>query len=130
MRKLTITSPPYPGVAVANSEPISHIHVVELPLKHGANPNISGNFFEHALYYAAEFGLVEIARLLIRHEANLEVKNPGGFTLVLEAARKGQLKVMELLLAYGAEPSPNDVPLRKTDMSLAKNIGTKRWWYY
>lgn len=71
-------------------------HVVELLLKHGANP-------DEGIYNAAKNGDVKIVTLLIAQGANVNTKKGLGGTPLHAAAFRGHTPVVQLLLDHGAE---------------------------
>jgi hypothetical protein len=56
-----------------------------------------------ALYVACFYGQTECARLLIDHEADVNVKNRNGLSALHEAAGKGHLGCAKLLVQNGAD---------------------------
>ncbi|MBI5033846.1 MAG: ankyrin repeat domain-containing protein [Chloroflexi bacterium] len=82
-----------------------HANVAEFLLAHGANPNIASNNPQHVapLNSAAAASQLDIARMLIVHDADVNAKQAGGFVPLHNAAQNGQIEMIELLLAHGAE---------------------------
>jgi ankyrin repeat protein len=62
------------------------------------------------LHSAAAARSVTIARLLIEHGAHVNARQgeSGGFTPLMEAALNGHVELVELLLAFGADPTLRD----------------------
>jgi len=92
-----------------------NLEIVNLLLKHGANPNrgtFTGSSAEFlgatALFYAAGSGNAEIAKVLIDGGANVNVRTKGGFTPLMEAAQSGSYEVAKLLIDRGADPNVKD----------------------
>jgi ankyrin repeat protein len=107
-----------------------NLEIVNLLLKHGANPNrgtFTGSSAEFlgatALFYAAGSGNAEIAKVLIDAGANVNVRTKGGFTPLMEAARSGSYEVAKLLIDRGANPNVKD---SKERTALAVSSGGKR----
>jgi ankyrin repeat protein len=69
----------------------------------GANANATDRDGYTALHYAAYFGRVEIAALLLRADAQPSEPNQMGWTPLHVAANRGQMGVARLLLERGAE---------------------------
>ena len=55
------------------------------------------------LHLASRVGSLEIVELLIKHNANIHVRNNRGLTAFQEASAKKRRNVMQLLLEHGAE---------------------------
>lgn len=104
--------------------------VVELLASHGASPDLRGDDGASALIWAARKGHREVARILLargakadlgiepgvlfRARAKLGLPSPGntGSTALILAAEKGDLAMVELLLAAGADPNLTDISCR------------------
>lgn len=65
-------------------------------------------FGDTALHEACRWGHLEVARLLIDHNADLAATNQHGWTPMHFAAAYGQLEVVRLLLESGADVSAKD----------------------
>lgn len=73
-------------------------------LEHGMDPNWQTMMGVRALHYVAKAGSVDIATLLLDHEARTEVTDVEGETTPLGwAARAGQTELTRLLVARGAK---------------------------
>jgi ankyrin repeat protein len=105
------------AVAVGNGSP----DLVKILLAYGANPNYvsDDNTFPTALHVAIFFGKsVELFRLLFEAGASLDVGPRGTDTPFHLVARshsrspRENIKIMKLLLEYGADPSKRGVSMR------------------
>ncbi len=54
------------------------------------------------LFYAAEDNTVDIAKILLRHGANIESKTEYGATPLFHAAREGNTEIIEFFIKHGA----------------------------
>lgn len=80
---------------------------VVLLLKSGADPNKQSPY-NGPLHDAARLGSAEIATILIRAGADVELPGFGGIHPLHSAAMAGQAKVVSILLASGAKPDSID----------------------
>ncbi|KAL3131466.1 hypothetical protein ABBQ38_007774 [Trebouxia sp. C0009 RCD-2024] len=95
----------------AFSEAMSHTHILDLLLSHGADPN--HNVFNLTkdddmwpnLHMAVFFNLVDAAKVLLRHGAKVDVEDVAGLTPLWNACAFGQLDMARVLLSYGADVS-------------------------
>lgn len=82
---------------------------VERLLRHGADVDCRGGFFqETALGAAAFFGHAETAKLLLQHGASVDAKDEDGMTPLHTAAMNGHLQVAKLLLQHSASVDAKD----------------------
>ena len=78
--------------------------VHQLLLEHGADINTQTRFGGTSLYYASYYGALEAVRVLLEHDADVEVKhNNTGKTALQIAAEKGHDEVVKLLREHGAK---------------------------
>ncbi len=92
--------------------------VIEFLLEKGADPSAQDKFGQTALHWAAIGGLLEAARILLKHQAPLEVKNVYGGTVLGQAVwsalhdRHGidYVPIVEALVAAGADVTAVTVP--------------------
>lgn len=88
-----------------------HVDAVRLLLEGGANTTaVSRNPMEVMPLHSAVAGADVSARrsvteLLLDHGADVDARTHGGFTALMEAAQNGDLGVVQLLLARGADPA-------------------------
>ena len=71
-------------------------------LNKGFNPNMEINGIP-ALLYCLDAYETEIAKLLIKHNANVNCSNEGGHTPLMWAAKAGDIKFVQLLIKNGAD---------------------------
>lgn len=78
---------------------------VEFLLKHGADPNLPAqNSFKVApLHSACAISNYEIAKLLLKNGAEVNVSQAGGVTPLHSAAHNGKDRLVQLLLEHGAD---------------------------
>lgn len=106
--------------------------IVKLLLDKGSNPDVpsqdeeSGFKGETALLQAASWGRLEIAKILIKHGANVNAKAAWGAVPLHDAARMGNVEVARLLLEHGADVNAKDyegkTPLGWVDLYEAPRI--------
>jgi len=84
--------------------------IVELLLKHAANPNLVSENEEHQvpLHAAAKFGDAETIRILVAHGANVNIADSFGRTPMHVAARRGNADTLQVLLECGADKNLKD----------------------
>lgn len=77
--------------------------MMDLLLKHGANPNIGDSYSKRPLHFAASQGNIPVVQALLAHGADANVKDYTGDTPLTEAAYRDNIEVVKLLLAHGAD---------------------------
>lgn len=85
-------------------------NAMHLLLDHGADPNIAGSFDPcdkyHSqvmpLHWIARHGDVELAKLLIKHQAIIDPQSEAGETPLFQACKHGNVMIMDLLLTHDA----------------------------
>jgi uncharacterized protein len=89
--------------AVLTKDPQLLIAIIE----GGHNINETDKGGETPLHFAARFHLVEIAEILIKHGASIDVQDAYGNTPLWRATfeAKGRVELIKLLLANGADPN-------------------------
>ena len=86
-----------------------HTAVVDFLLEQGAKLNAKDSNGRNALMYASSGPFAETVDLLLTKGAEVNVQGTlEGFTALMTAAAEGQVDVVRLLLAYGADPSLTD----------------------
>ena len=85
--------------------------VVELLLKHGANPNIENKNGDTPLFVASKSddNKNDIVELLLKHGADPNVINNRFISPILLASNRGHTDIVELLLKHGADVDVYDL---------------------
>ena len=100
----TLTQKGY--AAVANNQPA----VVESLLTSGADVNASVEMMPGVpttfLILAAGNGHLDLAKILVKHKAQVDKADSFNATALLAAATNGSLDVVQFLLAHGANAKP------------------------
>lgn len=81
--------------------------IVELLLKHKANPNISNNYGLTPLHNAISLANEMIAELLIKNGADVNAKDRNGWTPLHYCAFKNLVSIAKLLIEKGADLNAN-----------------------
>lgn len=81
-----------------------HVHLVLLLLDRGADPNIPSNnsYKVTPIHSACAISNMDIAQLLIKHGANVNLKQMQGITPLHSASHNGKTTLVELLIHNGA----------------------------
>jgi len=118
-----------PLVCAANE---GHTEIVALLLNSGALIEIEDTLDETALHKAATIGNVDLLRLLLTTNMggprNINAKNVLGSTPLSNAAHRGHIQAVQILLAHGANPLicddfgylPKDVALHRNNLHVAE----------
>lgn len=89
------------GTALQIAVARHYLDVVQLLLDKGAKVNpIRG---KSPLHEAVRFCPVEMVEMLLRHDADIRMRDPEGYTLLYLAVSEGRTEVVKLLLTYGAD---------------------------
>lgn len=96
---------PLLNAVIYGSEP----EVLEILIRHGADPNNSNNYLWTPLHEAINQGAYETVEFLLQHGANPNAKNNPGWTPLMQAARKGNLRIMKLLFRSGARVNDTNI---------------------
>ena len=78
---------------------------VQAFLAQGMSANTTGPFDESMLSRTAQFGQVEVARVLLKHGANINYQDNTGYTALKNAVEEGSIEMVRLLLDAGADMS-------------------------
>jgi len=106
--------------------------VIRLLLEAGADPNVASEEGELAMRWAVEEGDLEMAVLFLRFGADKTINEfgpPCGDTPLTMAAKKLDLKMIELLLKAGADPQALDEDRRTAleRVPLREESDTEMW---
>jgi hypothetical protein len=122
---------------------LEHPELVGRLLDTGAKPDAVNIFHKTPLMYAAQFGLVETARVLLRHGADPNTRTStasgcdpgraatsfdlgvriGGRTALMYAAENGSAAMISLLLDSSADKTASDDAKRSISFYLDRNTG-------
>jgi ankyrin repeat protein len=91
-----------PGTALQHAIRQRNPALVALLLKHGANPDVTGEP-GNPLQECIEFGDSRVLSLLLEHGANVNQKDGKGVTPLYIAARANDRYALERLIEHGAE---------------------------
>jgi ankyrin repeat protein len=87
----------------------THNHrIVELLLLSGADPNSKNNYGSTPLHCASAENNLDSIRVLVTHNAQLEIKDCDGWSPLYWATYRGIPEAVEALLSYGANPYSTD----------------------
>ncbi len=86
-----------------------HVEATERLLYHGANVDIRNKEGRTSLFHVARNGRPEdMARLLLRYDADADLADYFGMTPLMIAAARGHMNIVEILLAHGVEVDSRD----------------------
>lgn len=91
------------NTALMNAVLNKDIRLVDVLIKHGANPDIKNDLGDFPLDYAAETNQKEIIDLLIKGGANLDLPNRSGVTALYTSVTFGFLEAAEKIYNAGAQ---------------------------
>ncbi|MGM0922184.1 MAG: M48 family metallopeptidase [Bacillota bacterium] len=94
----------YPPADEYEEELIINTEMVELLLKHGADPNIISENGDLATVDIIYSGNLDLAELLIEKNADINLEDGYGQTALTAAVYEEDVKMVELLLDAGADP--------------------------
>ncbi len=97
-------------------------------LDNQAKVNIINNItMSTALHPAVKAGNYQLAKLLIAHGADLNIKDNSGKTVLFLAVERGDLPMVKLLIDHGADLCPKNPNLQNpmTALGLAKSVKPK-----
>lgn len=75
--------------------------MVDVLLQHGQDPNHPSSY--PALTTAAEKGHIHVVRMLLDHDANIQIKSSAGMTALLHATEGDYPEVVRLLVQRGED---------------------------
>lgn len=88
------------------------LRILQLLLKHGADPNKQHGYGETALHVAAHLGNTDIVELLLQHKADITITNREGNIPALEAKNSRVAKLLSPIVSTERKPykpNSNDV---------------------
>ncbi|MCF6252323.1 MAG: ankyrin repeat domain-containing protein [Methylococcaceae bacterium] len=109
-----------------------HLHVVQLLLEAGANPNVRGSEGDSPLRWSVSQEDIEMARLLLKFGANEtinEIGQPGGLTALGIAVEQVNVSMIKLLLENGADTERVDEFFGPAQIHLPplKDFDSHKW---
>jgi ankyrin repeat protein len=108
-----------PEKAEGEDEPTEEVKIKEI--KDVPYIDVPDMFGRTALHYAAEFGHAEVAKLLIRRGASLEVLDKVKMTPLAVAAQQGHFECVKVLVEGGANIEARDKVRRTPLVHAVKN---------
>lgn len=100
-----------------------YTHVTQLLLDYGALPGLKDNDGRTALHWAAVFGRIKVARLLLANQAPLNALDTLGGTPLSEAAAQGYEEMVELFVNIGANVNLFDKQKGQSPVACAALFG-------
>ncbi|KAI9368541.1 ankyrin repeat-containing domain protein [Aspergillus egyptiacus] len=97
-----------PGALLLCAVRAQSVELMNLLLRHGADPNVATNRGNNATLWAAEMGYTDIVEALVDGGAEPDFRNRTGRTPLSLAAEKGHIETVHLLLGYGVDVSLRD----------------------
>ena len=97
-------------------------NIVELLIKHGADPNIQTKYGRTAIMKTCVGGHTGIAKLLLDHGADVNTRSKLGGAAITSAAHSGNVDLLRLLVSKGADVNTCDL-LGQTPLMAAARKG-------
>ena len=102
----------------------NHEMIVELLLRHGADPNLRElHFNETALFKASFKGYINLVQLLISHGADVTLRIKNEETCLMWSSFKGFSDISQLLIRAGADVNAQDTKYGFTPLMVAAKNG-------
>jgi len=108
--------------AGTNQETPGHVEVIKELIAKGADVNATDDGQYSSLHLAVLNSNFEIAHALLEAKCNVNHINVDNFTPLHTACSLGNIKLIQLLLSFGADPTLKDAR-GKTPLDLAKRAG-------
>lgn len=102
------TSAPAHEYALINAVDDDDEYMIELLLKHGADPDFCGGCGTTPIRMEIEYGNVQIVKLMLKYCDDVDVSDWSGRTLLHEACECGRIQIVKLLLQNGANANAED----------------------
>jgi ankyrin repeat protein len=103
------------GKPLYNAAEMGNLRLVDLLLQFRADVESRNTIRKTtALYQAVSKENLEVARFLLDHGADVDAKDPNGYTPLFSAVSQGNLDLVEMLLQYGAS--------KKTRLPDGRNV--------
>ncbi len=106
--------------AVIQSTVKGHLEITKYLLEHGPADwvNYRTGYGNTALNFAAWYGHVKVAKLLIDHGANIENRNSSFLTPLMMATKRDQLKTLKFFILAGAKLDTSELATIPTKCQL------------
>lgn len=98
------------------------LELAEWLVERGADVNAT-NSYDTPLSAQSGYGNYDVCKLLIDHGADANIENYAGQTALFKAADAGAAKIVELLLAHGADPCHRSGPVDDNKTPLLYMLG-------
>lgn len=87
---------------------LKNFETVKSLLEKKAEPNITTDLYETAIFSACRHDLVDVVRLLVQFRSEINIQNKFGYSPLMEAVYFGNTKTIKLLLELNADPELKD----------------------
>ncbi|VDO01522.1 unnamed protein product [Rodentolepis nana] len=108
-------------VALSQASFKGFTRIIKLLLRLGADVNASYEGVSPPLFASIYGNRVITARYLISKNANIEARNQGGYTPLMEAAKRGHEGMMKILLDAGADTNAKSLIEKETAYEFAQS---------